>query len=483
MELIRFISQQEYNALMTTGKVTPKNMGRAWSGKKRIFTFPLGPYSLKEYIAVKEYLEVAYDIDYDYMVTIKPTGYAYETFAAYDKEMMDMTLGKELSFDIDEDMYDSGAVYVIPEVLLDSYTREEVIRIKPLNDIQESTKLTDKHNAEMKYAKDLLPGDYINGAAITQVEALKNHRYLVSIEDQYGIHDIQLEGTHPFIVYKYQVANEAAIRDGDLERKGEGHWMVENLLWEMYESIADLPFSSVKDYLIEMFKELSPDERYEYYMTLMDNQELIEDLAADLREVFKAVNENKELDKIKIIAEGARNWSLSEDGLPTYYGYTYDEIEYLIQNEYSELLGEDEDDWDHALEVMDEEYGYVAAVSDLRDFKDDVQMVKDKVKHYYIGLLKSLVRQVYITSHRYSVDFVQLETELDSLEYYDKIEIEVAPGYYQGFTIVASTDFEEVDRDIDPVIRKYVELIRNKTKRKLIIALAQFAKQWGLKKL
>ncbi len=140
MKLLRFISQKEYDTLANEGRVVPVKSDRAWSGKKRLFTFPIGPYELKDYLDVKEYLEVAYDIDYDYMITIEPSGYYHETFAAYDKEMMDMTLGRYTKFDIDDDAYDSGDVYVIPEVLLDAYTTEEVIDIKPLENgqIQES---------------------------------------------------------------------------------------------------------------------------------------------------------------------------------------------------------------------------------------------------------------------------------------------------------------------------------------------------------
>jgi len=132
MKLIRFIGEMEYNNLVSNDEVVPINTGRAWSGKKRLFAFPLDHYSLDDYKLVKEYLEIAYDIEYSYMLTLDFKGYAYETFAAYDVEMIHMTLGVSLSFDIDEDAYDSGSVYIIPEVRLDGYTINDVIDVDVL---------------------------------------------------------------------------------------------------------------------------------------------------------------------------------------------------------------------------------------------------------------------------------------------------------------------------------------------------------------
>ena len=133
MKLLRFISNDEYNMLKQTGTVKPIKSDRAWAGKNRLYFFPLDTYNEEEFWKVKEYLEVAYDITYDLAIYLNIDRYAYTTFAAYDVDMMNMALGKELSFDVDEDSYDSGDVYVVPEVRLDYYTVEEVYEIEVLN--------------------------------------------------------------------------------------------------------------------------------------------------------------------------------------------------------------------------------------------------------------------------------------------------------------------------------------------------------------
>lgn len=133
MKLLRFISKDEFNVLNRDKKVKPTNKGRAWDGKKRLYAFPLGYYPEEEYFKIKEYLEVAYDIDYDYAVYIDNGHEEYVTFAAYDKEMLEMTVGRKVSFDIDEDAYDSGPVYVVPEVRLVEYSLDDVEKVVSIN--------------------------------------------------------------------------------------------------------------------------------------------------------------------------------------------------------------------------------------------------------------------------------------------------------------------------------------------------------------
>lgn len=156
MKLLRFISKEEFNVLNRDKKVKPTNKGRAWDGKKRLYAFPLGNYPEEEYFKIKEYLEVAYNIDYDYAVYIDNGHEEYITFAAYDKEMLEMTLGRKASFDVDEDAYDSGPVYVVPEVRLVEYSLDDVEKVVNINSkIKESTKQmqTSKYNSYAKFIK------------------------------------------------------------------------------------------------------------------------------------------------------------------------------------------------------------------------------------------------------------------------------------------------------------------------------------------
>ena len=171
--LFRYISNEEYKSLIKDKYVIPINAGRAWDNKKRIFAFPLSMGTEEEYSLVKEYLEVAYDIDYQYKVYIKPRLILTPTMGVYDVEMVHMTLGKPLVFEIDEDIYDTGPVYLVPEVRLFEYSLEEVEKIVDLktdevvyiksDGLKESTKIDeisatfyydlDKHN--IYYVQDL----------------------------------------------------------------------------------------------------------------------------------------------------------------------------------------------------------------------------------------------------------------------------------------------------------------------------------------
>jgi hypothetical protein len=130
MKLLRFASAQEVQSLSDNGFVEPQSSQRAWSGKKRLYAFPLDTYTIQDFKLIKEYLEVAYDIEYAYMLFLEVQD-SFITFAAYDKEIVDMTLGKQLNFDVDDTSY-TMAVYVVPEVRLSRYTLENVVKLESL---------------------------------------------------------------------------------------------------------------------------------------------------------------------------------------------------------------------------------------------------------------------------------------------------------------------------------------------------------------
>lgn len=162
MKVVRFISQHEYDTLISVGEVKPIDTFKDWSWKKRLFAFPLEAYNIKDYTKVKDYLSSEFNIEYDYMVTIVPNGYFYRTLAPYDKKMVDKTIGKELNFNVDKHAYDSP-VYVVPEVRLDTYTKDEVVDITPLNRLKESTKKKVESMLDMNLIKKIskaTPSEY-----------------------------------------------------------------------------------------------------------------------------------------------------------------------------------------------------------------------------------------------------------------------------------------------------------------------------------
>ncbi len=133
MEVIRFVSEQEFDALLKNKRVDVINTGRAWSGKKRLYAFPSAYYDTIYYYNIAEYLSNELGIDYDYVIRLDLSDrYKHETFAAYDKQAVDDLLGQEQPFDIDEDAYDSGPVYVVPEVRFVEYTIDDLLGYKEL---------------------------------------------------------------------------------------------------------------------------------------------------------------------------------------------------------------------------------------------------------------------------------------------------------------------------------------------------------------
>lgn len=132
MELIRYISEAEYQALMTQGEVRPQKQFKAWDGRNKIHTFPRHTYTDQDFSDVAKYLNRVFNLEYKYRIIID-TGYEeYITFAAYDTEAVDSIIGYKLDFSIDGWAYDTGPVYVVPEVRLSYYTIDlvkEIIKI------------------------------------------------------------------------------------------------------------------------------------------------------------------------------------------------------------------------------------------------------------------------------------------------------------------------------------------------------------------
>lgn len=129
MELIRYVNEEEIKVLEADGRVSPKRSFRAWDGRNRLYAFPRGYYTDQDYQDVADVMQKSYSVNYTHKLIIDTGAEEYITFAAYDKELADEALGREMVFDIDENAYDSGPSYIVPEVRL---TRYELSQVKEI---------------------------------------------------------------------------------------------------------------------------------------------------------------------------------------------------------------------------------------------------------------------------------------------------------------------------------------------------------------
>lgn len=136
---IRFISEYEYEKLMSGENVGYLNQFKAWDGRKAVFLFPITKYyDVEAYTPIIKHLSREHHLEYDYIVYFKVPN-LYTHFAAYDKEVVDkVNKGKELKFDIDEEAYDTGAVYVVPEYRVKAYNKKQIVKVEPIGALLEN---------------------------------------------------------------------------------------------------------------------------------------------------------------------------------------------------------------------------------------------------------------------------------------------------------------------------------------------------------
>lgn len=136
---IRFISQYEFDKLESGENIGYLNQFKAWDGRKAVFMFPINNYYKPEtYLPIIKHLQYEHHLDYDYIVYLKlPELYTH--FAAYDKEIVDkVNPNTEIPFDIDEDAYDTGSVYVVPEYRVKAYNSRYVVKVEPVGNLLEN---------------------------------------------------------------------------------------------------------------------------------------------------------------------------------------------------------------------------------------------------------------------------------------------------------------------------------------------------------
>lgn len=132
-KVVRYAGAEEVEALVKNKLVSPRNTGRAWTHRNKIYVFPLDIKREEEYEPIKDFLNGYFDINYDYKIYIKAPTWISASTGVYDVEVVDSYLGKHLDqFEIDEDAYDTGPVYLVPEVRLYEYNLKDVYSIVDL---------------------------------------------------------------------------------------------------------------------------------------------------------------------------------------------------------------------------------------------------------------------------------------------------------------------------------------------------------------
>lgn len=123
MNLIRFISEEEYNSLITDGIVRPMNTNKIQWSTSVLYFFRIDGYDIDDFIEPANLLDMVYEHNYKYMVMLNDP-YAKKTFGLYPIEEFD----KHLPFEVEQD--DSNKYYYrIPESKLPYYRLEHITKL------------------------------------------------------------------------------------------------------------------------------------------------------------------------------------------------------------------------------------------------------------------------------------------------------------------------------------------------------------------
>lgn len=196
---VRFINKNEYNALQKNNKITPMNTGMRWSGKKSIFTFPLSEYSLEDYHDIATYINNQFETDYFYVVLLHINENIRPILAEYDVLEVEKTLNKQLRFDVTED----GSAYLVPEVRLTHYSKDDIIEIKKISNVKLTESNDDVHKKISDVIKKWNDGVLTNDEYRTQIKELE--KTLEKEEPEEDEEDVEVEIETDDIFYRFEI--------------------------------------------------------------------------------------------------------------------------------------------------------------------------------------------------------------------------------------------------------------------------------------
>lgn len=185
---IRFISQYEYDILMSGADVGYLNKFKAWDGRKSVFLFPITDYYKPHmYYPIAKHLSKELGLWYDYIVYLD-VPQLYTHFAAYDKAAVDsVNEGIDILFDVDEEAYDTGPVYVVPEYRIKVYNKRNVVKVEPIGSLLENKNNEEAINNMPEKEKDLEVIDKItlgvNSNEDSEVSFMNMYLQLVDAEN------------------------------------------------------------------------------------------------------------------------------------------------------------------------------------------------------------------------------------------------------------------------------------------------------------